>query len=64
MRTPLHHRLASLWRAFRTIVGDDAYDRYAEHVRTHHPEQQLLDRRCFYLREQERRFSAGPTRCC
>jgi uncharacterized short protein YbdD (DUF466 family) len=52
------------WRGLRTIVGDDAYERYVEHMRSRHPHEQPLERGDFYLREQERRFSSGPTRCC
>ena len=56
--------LARLWRALRSISGDDAYERYLAHQRREHPHDQPLDRRRFYVLEQERRFSGGPTRCC
>jgi uncharacterized short protein YbdD (DUF466 family) len=52
------------WQALRVLSGDAAYDRYLEHCREHHPDAQPLDRRAFYLREQERRYSEGPTSCC
>jgi uncharacterized short protein YbdD (DUF466 family) len=54
----------NLWRALRSITGDDAYDRYAEHVRREHPERIPMDRRAFYLAQQQRRFDDGPTGCC
>jgi len=53
----------ALWRAVRAVSGDDAYERYAAHERSHHPEREPMDRRTFYVTEQQRRFS-GPTRCC
>ena len=56
--------LARLWRALRSISGDDAYERYLAHHRHAHPGAPPLDRRRFYVQEQERRFSGGPTRCC
>jgi uncharacterized short protein YbdD (DUF466 family) len=48
----------------RALSGDDAYERYLEHRLEHHAEEVPLDRHQFYLREQERRYSGGPTRCC
>jgi uncharacterized short protein YbdD (DUF466 family) len=55
---------ARAWRALRSLSGDDAYERYLEHARHHPVGTAPLDRRRFYLREQERRFSGGPTSCC
>jgi uncharacterized short protein YbdD (DUF466 family) len=52
------------WQLLRRLSGDDAYERYLEHSRHHATESAPLDRRGFYLREQERRFSGGPTSCC
>ena len=51
------------WRMLRGLSGDDAYERYLEHARSHGA-CLLLDRRSFYVREQERRFNGGPTSCC
>lgn len=56
--------LRDLWWALRALTGDDAYDRYVEHLRTAHPDREPLDRRRFYVLDQQRRFSGGPTRCC
>ncbi len=55
---------AQAWHLVRALSGDDAYERYLEHSRGHHPGTQPLDRRHFYVREQERRYSGGPTSCC
>jgi uncharacterized short protein YbdD (DUF466 family) len=52
------------WQAIRSISGDDAYDRYVAHCHTHHPGQAMPSRHEFYRREQERRWSGGPNRCC
>jgi len=56
--------LSRLWHALRHVSGDDAYERYLAHQRREHPADAPLDRRSFYVKEQERRFSGGPTRCC
>lgn len=55
---------ALVWQLLRSLSGDDAYERYLEHWRDHHPGSAVLDRRAFYVRAQERRFSGGPTSCC
>jgi uncharacterized short protein YbdD (DUF466 family) len=55
--------LARLWRAVRQISGDDAYERYTEHRARCHPGEPMLDRRAFYLAEQQRKWS-GMQRCC
>jgi uncharacterized short protein YbdD (DUF466 family) len=55
---------ARAWRALRSLSGDDAYERYLQHLHEHHDGSAALDRRAFYLREQERRFNGGPTSCC
>ena len=52
------------WSIVRALSGDDAYERYVAHCRKHHPEAPTLDRRAFYLREQERRYRDSPGGCC
>ena len=64
MKTPVRNPFGWLWRGLRAVSGDDAYERYVAHERAHHPDRQPMDRRAFYLAEQHRRFSSGPTRCC
>ncbi len=51
------------WRALRSLLGDDAYERYLSHRRLRHPGEPPLDRRAFYLAELERRW-ARINRCC
>ncbi|HEY7378685.1 MAG TPA: YbdD/YjiX family protein [Steroidobacteraceae bacterium] len=56
---------ARLWGALRSLSGDDRYERYLDHLRTHHPEVEPLTRARFYASELERRWDKdGPTRCC
>lgn len=50
-------------RVLRRLSGDDAYERYLEHHRRHHAQELLLDRRAFYIDEQQRKWS-GVKRCC
>ncbi len=52
-----------LWRGLRQVSGDDAYERYLEHLRTAHPDRPPPSRREFYLDEQKRRWG-GVNRCC
>jgi uncharacterized short protein YbdD (DUF466 family) len=56
--------LRRTWSILRALSGDDAYERYVAHCHEHHPCAPPLDRRAFYLREQERRYRDGPTGCC
>ncbi len=48
---------------FRHMTGDDAYERYVAHHRQHHVGEAVLDRRAFYLAEQQRKWT-GVKRCC
>jgi uncharacterized short protein YbdD (DUF466 family) len=45
------------------LVGDDAYERYCAHQRSAHPDRPLLERRAFYLQQQQEKWS-GVKRCC
>jgi uncharacterized short protein YbdD (DUF466 family) len=56
--------LRGVWNAIRNISGDDAYERYLDHLRRHHPEAEPLSPRGFYASEQQRRWNGGPNRCC
>lgn len=55
--------LRSCWQFVRQLATDDAYERYLEHHRAHHPGSAPLDRREFYLLEQQRKWT-GVKRCC
>ncbi len=57
-------RLQRLWRALRSLTGDDAYERYLAHWRAHHAgEGAPLDRKAFFRAEEERKWN-GIKRCC
>lgn len=52
-----------LWAGLRALTGDDAYDRYLNHVRARHPGMAPLDRESFYAAELDRRWKQ-VNRCC
>ncbi len=56
-------RIRACWNFLRTLATDDAYERYLEHHRRSHAGTVPLDRREFYLRQQQRKWS-GVQRCC
>ena len=52
------------WLSYlRQATGDDAYERYLVHHRRYHAGETTLDRRAFYLAEQQRKWN-GIKRCC
>lgn len=55
--------LTDCWRTIRTLAGDDAYERYCAHHRQAHGVEPPLDRRSFYIRDQEAKWN-GVKRCC
>ncbi len=56
--------LRKLIGTVRHLSGDDAYERYLQHWRTHHAgEAAPLDRKAFFRTEQDRKWS-GIRRCC
>ncbi len=59
----MNERLTRWWQWLRTLATDDAYERYLEHQRQCHPTSAPLDRRTFYLQQQQRKWS-GVQRCC
>lgn len=59
----MRKHLASLWSLLRTLASDDAYERYLAHHAQEHSGAPPLDRRAFYLREQQRKWT-GVSRCC
>ena len=59
----LRDRLGSVWSFVRELATDDAYERYLSHHRQLHPDEAPLDRRAFYIREQQQKWS-GVKRCC
>ena len=57
--------LRRVWAVIRELTGDDAYERYLAHWRTHHSTEggAPLDRGSF-CREEQRRKWEGVRRCC
>jgi uncharacterized short protein YbdD (DUF466 family) len=53
----------TLWQFVRSLATDDAYERYVAHHAQAHGDTTLLNRRAFYLRQQQRKWS-GVQRCC
>ncbi len=51
------------WSFVRRLATDDAYERYLEHHRKHHPETPPMNRHDFYMHEQQRKWT-GVQRCC
>jgi uncharacterized short protein YbdD (DUF466 family) len=58
-------RLRRAWAYVRELTGDDAYERYLTHWRSHHAAEGgvPLDRVAF-VREEQRRKWEGVRRCC
>jgi uncharacterized short protein YbdD (DUF466 family) len=49
------------------LVGVPSYEKYAEHMRTHHPGEPIKSRKEFFCEAQESRFNAKDgkiSRCC
>lgn len=63
MLSQIRHWTRDMVQLIRHISGDDAYERYVLHHYQCHPDQPVLDRRAFYLAEQQRKWS-GIKRCC
>ena len=59
----LRHSLAAGWALLRRLSGDDAYERYLDHVAHTHPSEYLLTRSEFESRRQELKWSR-ISRCC
>ncbi|HYM36060.1 MAG TPA: CstA-like transporter-associated (seleno)protein [Steroidobacteraceae bacterium] len=55
--------IAKCWRILRELAGDDAYERYRDHHMHAHAHEPLLDRRAFYIKDQQEKWN-GVKRCC
>ena len=57
--------LHRVWRLFRELTGDDAYERYLTHWRDRHAgeESEPLSRAAFFREEQRRKWD-GVRRSC
>ena len=59
----MKRKFQTLWKLLRELATDDAYERYLTHHAQSHRGVAPLDRRSFYLREQQRKWG-GVNRCC
>jgi uncharacterized short protein YbdD (DUF466 family) len=48
----------------REVSGESAYDRYVEHTRAEHPDQEVLSRRDFERQRMDDRDARPQSRCC
>lgn len=49
------------------LVGVPSYERYVEHMKSHHPKEPIKTRKEFFCEAQEARFNAKGgkvSRCC
>lgn len=52
-------------RFFHLLVGLPSYDKYVEHIETHHPGQKPKSRKQFFKECIEKKYGAGGgTKCC
>lgn len=51
-------------RFINLLVGMPSYDKYVEHMKTRHPEREILSRKEFFKEALEARYNGGATRCC
>ena len=54
--------LQRAWRLLRALSGDDAYERYLEHMRAHQPQAKVMSRREYYRYLAQQR--GKQDRCC
>ncbi len=59
----LRQTLSAGWALLRRLSGDDAYERYLNHVAHAHPSESPLSRSEFECRRQESKWSR-ISRCC
>jgi uncharacterized short protein YbdD (DUF466 family) len=55
--------LLSAWAFVRQVSGDDAYERYREHMLEAHAAQTAMTRREYYKARTEQKWNR-VTRCC
>jgi uncharacterized short protein YbdD (DUF466 family) len=50
--------------AYLQVFGIPDYQRYLDHMATHHPEQAPLSRKEFFAQAVERKYCRAGSRCC
>ncbi|HVB30541.1 MAG TPA: YbdD/YjiX family protein [Gemmatimonadaceae bacterium] len=61
---PLRARLRAVGEITRRIIGVPDYERYAAHMRRHHPDQQPLPRHEFARQRLDEKYAKPGSRCC
>lgn len=51
-------------RFINLLVGMPSYDKYVEHMKTRHPDKEILSRNDFFKEALDARYNGGFTRCC
>jgi uncharacterized short protein YbdD (DUF466 family) len=59
----MRERFIAFVRLVRELATDDAYERYLEHHAARHANAVPMNRREFYLLQQQRKWT-GINRCC
>ncbi|GAA0532837.1 hypothetical protein GCM10011581_17580 [Saccharopolyspora subtropica] len=60
----LRESARAAWQIVRGVVGENAYERYLEHQRRHHPDEEPLPEREFWRRHIDRQDAQPGSRCC
>jgi uncharacterized short protein YbdD (DUF466 family) len=63
-RPGLAQALGGVRRYVREVMGDDAYDRYLDHMRRAHPGEPVLSQRAYWRDRHAIAESDPRTRCC
>ncbi|MFP2962146.1 YbdD/YjiX family protein [Myxococcus sp. 1LA] len=60
--------LSHAWRravqVARLMIGVPDYDTYVEHMRRHHPDQEVMSYARFFDERLQARYRGGGGRCC
>ncbi len=51
-------------RFLHLLVGMPSYDKYLEHMRTHHPDKVPKTQKEFFADALEAKYGAGGAKCC
>ncbi len=60
----LREAVAGVRWDLREVAGENAYDRYVEHLRRAHPDALVMSRRDFERWRQDEREANPRARCC
>jgi uncharacterized short protein YbdD (DUF466 family) len=70
-RQIMHYKILEFKKYYKQfislLVGVPSYEKYIEHMKTHHPDQPIQSRKEFFCEAQEARYNSKGgkvTRCC